>query len=99
MERDSQFYFRRWADRDGGGGWEGTGPIPDWAAHILTNDPDVLIDDRGVEVLHRRGESPAEFRQRCKAAAPPLTEEQKDEIRAASREYWAIVEFRERHRD
>ncbi len=96
MERDSQFYFRRWADRDGGGGWEGTGEPPEWAAEILARDPDVLIDDRGVEVLHRRGEAPAEFRQRCKAAAPPLTDEQKEYVRDCVREYWAIVEFHER---
>jgi hypothetical protein len=84
--KDSRFQFRRWAEL--GGGWEGTGECPDWAREILARDPDVLIDDRGVEVLHRRGETPGEFRARCSAASPPLTEDQERVLRNVFRGYY-----------
>jgi hypothetical protein len=84
MDEDGRFDFRLWASA--GGGWEGTGPVPEWAEEILARDPDVLITDRGVEILHREGETGDEYQARCTAAAPPFTEEQEAVIRAA--EYW-----------
>lgn len=78
--------FRRWARL--GGGWEGTGPCPDWAEAILAQDPDVLINDYWVEVLHREGESSAEYHARSSAVAPPLPEEVRELIRDGVIEYW-----------
>lgn len=45
-------------------------------------------DGRRVIVLRREGETSEEYSARLQAAAPPLSEEAKAEIRGASDEYW-----------
>jgi len=70
-------------------GWHGTGPCPEWAAAILARDPDVLIDDKVVEVLHRPGETLREYAERVGGARPPLSDRQKETIRRVFGQYWA----------
>jgi hypothetical protein len=57
---------------------------------------DVISDGRIVRVLRRPDESREEYEERLRAASPPLSEEQKDTIRNAAREYWAILRERRR---
>ena len=61
----------------------------------MTRDPDVIITGRGtIRVLHRPGESQEDYIKRLVAAAPPLSEHQREVLRNAFREYWQIVHER-----
>lgn len=67
---------------------------------IDPDDPDVIVTDRGtIRVLHRPDETHEEYEARLHAASPPLSEEQKDTILAAAKEYWAIIRERGRRRE
>jgi hypothetical protein len=61
-------------------------------------DPDIVVTDRAIFVLRRKGETLEEWLARFRKAAPPLSERQKEVIRAAGAEYWAIVRERARKR-
>jgi hypothetical protein len=57
-------------------------------------DGDVIVTERSVRVLHRDGETQEEYSARLQALAPPISERQRDAVRAALREYWSIVRAR-----
>jgi len=62
-------------------------------------DHDVIDDGRVVRVLRRTGEKQEEYEERLLAAAPPLSEPQRNTIRAAAREYWDIIRNDRRKRE
>jgi hypothetical protein len=51
----------------------------------IVDDPDVIIEDDGITILHRTGETQEQYIARCIAVNPPLTEEQREAIRALGR--------------
>lgn len=76
---------------------KGESEIDFWRRRVAA-DPDVIITDRGVEVLHRPGESREEYSARLHAVRPPLSDEAKIEIREAADEYWAAMASRQHQR-
>jgi hypothetical protein len=51
----------------------------------VVDDPDVIVRDHEIEILHRKGETAEEYIARCIAVKSPLTEEQREAIRALGR--------------
>ena len=60
-------------------------------------NPDIVITENTIEVLHRPGETEEEYIKRWVAAAPPFSEQQKTTIRAVVAEYWRMRRVQERN--